>query len=526
MPPLSICFAPASPASKPGRKAKPPLACWWHLSRGCTGVHVKPLYLPEGTTHVQYSELAHLIANALWPSTGPSDVRIAYGGARVNLDAELAQAVKAGALELKDPLTLGPHTFPVGHAMQSALVTVAALGAFVAPRGLTIEYARPHPHVVDKDELPNLPEFTMPVRMFSIDPLLLSLDPGSKVRYVSGLGASGIGNARDFIEESQKIIARQADGFFTVAEAAAILAESSAGGDAPGWREKMYAAWHTGDLIIRDTTRTKKTPNATKRDFMDLVKESDLDVWLEKDGAGYRFPRASAQDSPTLVEPISPASPRDFKPWETLPDFFGVIPGVYMYQQAAREIADDQGWDDGKLTALLAAMATAVNDGTLPKRNPKTGLTIPPNSTETLALVTVEDVNAWLEKVRAPYRWELQRAAEVVAHAVTGEIDFAMVATRKELIDAFGARTGMNDTWFKRLADRPGLRDARRHPGQGGRNKFDPLFCPYSVMQWLTTKPRRGDSRRQLPVETGWRLLQSHFMKVYNSYSSGDPREE
>jgi hypothetical protein len=123
------------------------------------------------------------------------------------------------------------------------------------------------------------------------------------------IGARGLGNVRDFIEEVTKIIARQADGFFTVAEAAAILAESPAGGEARGWREKMYAAWHTGDLIIRDTTRTKKAPKATKRDFMDLMKESDLDAWLENDGAGYLFPKAPAEALAVAVHKLSGAQP-------------------------------------------------------------------------------------------------------------------------------------------------------------------------------------------------------------------------
>ena len=49
----------------------------------------KKIRLPAGTTHVPYRELAHLIASALWPSRGPDDFRLRYGGARVNLDGEL-----------------------------------------------------------------------------------------------------------------------------------------------------------------------------------------------------------------------------------------------------------------------------------------------------------------------------------------------------------------------------------------------------------------------------------------------------
>jgi len=78
----------------------------------------------------------------------------------------------------------------------------------------------------------------------------------------------------------------------------------------------------------------------------------------------------------TLIK-IVKQSPRDAKPWETLPTFFEAIPGVYMYQQAAREIADTEGWNDGKLDALHARMIAAINSGALPTRDRKTGMRCP-----------------------------------------------------------------------------------------------------------------------------------------------------
>ena len=99
----------------------------------------KSIQLPAGTEYVRYDELAHLIADALWPATEPDDDRMDYGFARASLDAELKTAVCTCAIELKDPLTFGPHTFPVGNALNSALMTVDDLRAFVAGRGLSVE---------------------------------------------------------------------------------------------------------------------------------------------------------------------------------------------------------------------------------------------------------------------------------------------------------------------------------------------------------------------------------------------------
>lgn len=108
----------------------------------------------------------------------------------------------------------------------------------------------------------------------------------------------------------------------------------------------------------------------------------------------------------TLIQLVK-QSPRDLEPWKTLPEFFDFIPGVYMYQQAAREIADAEGWSDVKLQALLDVMQSAMDDGSLPTRCRKTAMVIAPNLLDSLPIVTVDDVNVWLEKRDVRYRWHL-----------------------------------------------------------------------------------------------------------------------
>ncbi len=99
---------------------------------------MKTINLPAGATHVLYGDLAHLIADALWPTSGEDDERLGYGLTRVALDNELKQAVQSGALHVKDPLTCGTHAFPIGQALLSSLVTVADLSDYVADRGITV----------------------------------------------------------------------------------------------------------------------------------------------------------------------------------------------------------------------------------------------------------------------------------------------------------------------------------------------------------------------------------------------------
>jgi hypothetical protein len=98
-----------------------------------------------------------------------------------------------------------------------------------------------------------------------------------------------------------------------------------------------------------------------------------------------------------------PKSPRDFRPWETL-DF--LPDGCFLYQQAAREIADSLSWSDAKLEALLETMAEAINSKALPTVSRKTGLRLSKtNAPEFLGVVNVADVNEWLNANGATYCW-------------------------------------------------------------------------------------------------------------------------
>jgi len=140
---------------------------------------------------------------------------------------------------------------------------------------------------------------------------------------------------------------------------------------------------------------------------------------------------ASKQVSPatriTLTK-IPKQSPRDFKPWETLPAHFGFISGVYMHEQAAREIADAEDWSDEKLQALLDAMQGALKDGSLSTHCRQTGMTIPANAPDSLGLVTAAGVNAWIEKRGATYRWNV--AAPVLPPA--DEVPVSQAASASE----------------------------------------------------------------------------------------------
>jgi hypothetical protein len=108
---------------------------------------------------------------------------------------------------------------------------------------------------------------------------------------------------------------------------------------------------------------------------------------------------------------------------------------------------------------------------------------------------------------------------------VAAKPDVSLLATRKQLIDAFGSFTGIDDSWFTNLKDSPALQGARKVTGQGGRGHIaEPLFCPFVVLQWLINPNRRKG--RKLSEHKGWEMFERHFPRAYAAYSVGDPRTD
>lgn len=95
------------------------------------------------------------------------------------------------------------------------------------------------------------------------------------------------------------------------------------------------------------------------------------------------------------------------------------------------------------------------------------------------------------------------------------------LATRDELIAAFGAFTGMDQTWFANLKDVPALKAARKVAGRGGRRSAEPMFDPHQVMLWLVSSDKMKG--RQMSQQTGWRRLRECFPAAYQQVEIGDP---
>jgi hypothetical protein len=107
------------------------------------------------------------------------------------------------------------------------------------------------------------------------------------------------------------------------------------------------------------------------------------------------------------------------------------------------------------------------------------------------------------------------------ASASGDKTDYSLLASREQLIEAFGSFTGMNASWFDNLSDKPELMAARAFKGKSGRGGWSPLFNPFTVMNWLIDPKRK--TGKGISEVTAWRMLKAHFPKVHAMYLDSDP---
>ena len=230
---------------------------------------MKSIVLPAGTEHVLFGELAYLIADALWPDAGPNDEHFRHGAACGNLDGELARAVKSGALPVKDPLTLGPHTFPIGAALKRALVTVDDLREFVAGRSLSVLF-----------------QFT------------INEDGGSTTFSATQEEYDAMAAGKQAQRDE-----RHKRGHYSMYEAAEVLAAAnSIGGAEAFFKNRMRPAAESGALVLLDPIDGGPVTGRLCRPYDDWVTPKAINEWLAGAGFAYRWPvTPTATQAPPVV---------------------------------------------------------------------------------------------------------------------------------------------------------------------------------------------------------------------------------
>lgn len=143
---------------------------------------------------------------------------------------------------------------------------------------------------------------------------------------------------------------------------------------------------------------------------------------------------------------------------------------------------------------------------------------------EDFDLLTVEKLNA-LFKTMLVDGFPTESAAFGSVTDAAPQLQAQALATRRELIDAFGAFTGMNMKWFDNVTHKPALFKARKVTGKGARSSTtEPLFCPWEVLVWLLDKKRKTGRRLHNPDKL-WERLEKHFPAAHAKHTKDDPRE-
>ncbi len=249
------------------------------------------------------------------------------------------------------------------------------------------------------------PQFTTLARPIEVPPLLRMLPADTAILTRADFGGSSgaaTGRAGEYVEYLEAVMRRQAEGVFTVSEAAQVLVDARPGAQVRTMLSKMHRAYRDGKLVVRDPGDMLPKPIAdTYRDFLAVVTVADVDAWLDAEGAGYRFPPASAADE-AKARPRQPGSALRLPIGTTHLD----------YGDLAHLIADalwpDQGAEDERLhyggarVTLDDELAEAVKRGVLPVLDP---LTLGPNrlpigAALRRAKVAIEDLREWLRSTR------------------------------------------------------------------------------------------------------------------------------
>ena len=210
----------------------------------------------------------------------------------------LKRAVNSGAVALRNPVTGIPSELGwVGDA-DKWLLTRSHLRKLCDL--LAIELV---------DAAPAVPHFITSTRPVTVPPELLALAADARITYehsIAGQRGSGMTNAGDYREVMRETIARQAEGYFTLNEAAQVLADSRPGLDPMDTVKRFRLAHAKGELPIHHgRSRFPLEVGETIRDFLDLLEEAELDAWLRA-SAGYGFPGAGspddAKEAPTTAQ--------------------------------------------------------------------------------------------------------------------------------------------------------------------------------------------------------------------------------
>lgn len=196
------------------------------------------LLLSADTKFITVDGIPALTANAMYPKPENDGEFVV---SKINHEAALHKAIKAGMVTPLNPLSYEQHTFPFGDALQKAVISLADLKRFAET--LQIEVVIWDEPVPTQDDVVS-----------------------TKTHLTIREAASALAEKYGFNENTTKTM-----------------------------RTQLMDAAKSGDLTVRHPHTLLPYRPDTIRDFYELVSLSDLNAWLETQGVEYQLPIAEQE---------------------------------------------------------------------------------------------------------------------------------------------------------------------------------------------------------------------------------------
>jgi hypothetical protein len=246
------------------------------------------IILPKGTTHIEFSKLPKMLANAMCPLLPDKSNREEHEVTINICKAGNLKAVRQRELKLYDKTSLLLVDMSHEADMKSALVAIDDLAFTGFHYGFDL--------IVDGTQ--ELPMFTMQAQPACVPPELKKLRPNANVRF-KHLGAeiesgNGTTTAGVLIQNIENTIERQSRGFFTVDETARLLKIPGKEVSVKKALNDILEAHKNQYLIVRDAdTHNPIESNIKICIYSSLLKDSEIEKWIKDRGLQYTSPQAS-----------------------------------------------------------------------------------------------------------------------------------------------------------------------------------------------------------------------------------------
>jgi hypothetical protein len=186
----------------------------------------------------------------------------------------LAQQAMRGDIAPRSPTTLAPVPGAVGRHLQECFLTVPEFAEFAAKYSVAVNVQR---------------EFTRKPLAAPLLEEIRQVPPDESVVVHEAIGTykgQAVMAARAWLEQLEEVAKRQEEGYFTVGEAAQMLADANPGVEAKATIERMASAWvgnvDTRRRLIRGTDLMPLGEGKEFREFLDLVHIEEVDEWLSR----------------------------------------------------------------------------------------------------------------------------------------------------------------------------------------------------------------------------------------------------